>query len=155
MLKLIKLVLRLMDLIHLSVLGILNYARSMESNPTLPFCLPYLRFVYIFLVQRIYLLFLFKLNPSVNQLNFKVEVKKSRNHRCIMNLLLDRVKYDDFHPLLELCNEINTSEVEEIDLFVRSSCSLDDQYALSLIRSVNQKLRVVHLHDSFGKNFWR
>lgn len=72
-----------------------------------------------------------------------------------MNLLVDRVKYDDFHPLLELCNEINRSEVEGIDLFVRSSCSLEDHYALSLIRSVNQKLRVVHLHDSFGKNFWR
>ncbi|KAL1215763.1 Protein DWD HYPERSENSITIVE TO UV-B 1 [Cardamine amara subsp. amara] len=86
---------------------------------------------------------------------FEAEVKKSRNQRCIMNLLVDKVKYDDFHPLLELCNEINTSEVEGIDLFVRSSCSLEDNYALSLLRSVNQKLRVVHIHDSFGKNFWQ
>ncbi|XP_024005756.1 uncharacterized protein LOC18029531 isoform X2 [Eutrema salsugineum] len=72
-----------------------------------------------------------------------------------MNLLVDRVNYDDFHPLLELCNEINTSDlIEGIDLFVRSSCSLEDHYALSLIRSVSQKLRLVHLHDSFGKTFW-
>jgi hypothetical protein len=72
-----------------------------------------------------------------------------------MNLYVDRVKYDDYLPLLELCNEINTSEVQGIDLFVRSACSLEDHYALPLIRSVNQKLRVVHLHDSFGKNFWQ
>ncbi|KFK30066.1 hypothetical protein AALP_AA7G212200 [Arabis alpina] len=94
-------------------------------------------------------------NTAILSAFFEAEVKKSRNVRCIMNLLLDRVKYDDFHPLLELCNEINTSEVEEIDLFVRNSCSLEDHYALSLIRSVDDKLRIVHVHDSFGKNFWR
>ncbi|CAF1728595.1 unnamed protein product [Brassica napus] len=72
-----------------------------------------------------------------------------------MNLLVDRVMYDDFHPLLELCNEINASEVEGIDLSVRSSCSLEDQYVLSLIRSVNQKLHLVDVHDCFGKTLWR
>ncbi|CAN6857827.1 unnamed protein product, partial [Brassica oleracea] len=66
-----------------------------------------------------------------------------------------RVIYDDFHPLLELCNEINASEVEGIDLSVRSSCSLEDQYVLSLIRSVNQKLHLVDVHDCFGKTLWR
>ncbi|CAN6866255.1 unnamed protein product [Brassica oleracea] len=66
-----------------------------------------------------------------------------------------RVMYDDFHPLLELCNEINASEVEGIDLSVRSSCSLEDQYVLSLIRSVNQKLHLVDVHDCFGKTLWR
>ncbi|CDY61046.1 BnaCnng37220D [Brassica napus] len=48
-----------------------------------------------------------------------------------------RVMYDDFHPLLE------------------SSCSLEDQYVLSLIRSVNQKLHLVDVHDCFGKTLWR
>ena len=72
-----------------------------------------------------------------------------------MNLLVDRVMYDDFHPLLELCNDINASEVEGIDLSVRSSCSLEDQYVLSLIRSVNQKLHLVDVHDCFGKTLWR
>ncbi|CAN6832398.1 unnamed protein product [Brassica oleracea var. botrytis] len=67
---------------------------------------------------------------------------------CLPSL---RVMYDDFHPLLELCNEINASEVEGIDLSVRSFCSLEDQYVLSLIRSVNQKLRLVDVHDCFGK----
>ncbi|VYS64856.1 unnamed protein product [Arabidopsis thaliana] len=94
-------------------------------------------------------------NTAILSAFFEAEVKKSRNQRCIMNLYMDRVKYDDYLPLLELCNEINTSEVQGIDLFVRSACSLEDHYALPLIRSVNQKLRVVHLHDSFGKNFWQ
>ncbi|XP_010432434.1 PREDICTED: uncharacterized protein LOC104716714 [Camelina sativa] len=94
-------------------------------------------------------------NTSVLSAFFEAEVKNSRNQRCIMNLYVDRVRYDDYHPLLELSNEVNTSEVQGIDLFVRSSCSLEDHYALSLIRSLNPKLRVVHLHDSFGKNFWR
>ncbi|CAN8327474.1 unnamed protein product [Cochlearia groenlandica] len=95
--------------------------------------------------------------PSTTILSalFEAGVKKSNNQRCIMSILVDKVKYDDYHPILELFNEINTSEVEGIDLFVRSSCSLEDQHALSLIRSVNQKLRIVHLHDSLGENFWR
>ncbi|CAF1894566.1 unnamed protein product, partial [Brassica napus] len=65
-----------------------------------------------------------------------------------------RVMYDDFHPLLELCNEINASEVEG-SLSVRSSCSLEDQYVLSLIRSVIQKLHLIDVHDCFGKTLWR
>ncbi|CAF1920893.1 unnamed protein product [Brassica napus] len=94
-------------------------------------------------------------NTSILSAFFEAEDKKSRNQRCTMNLLVDRVMYDDFHPLLELCNEINASEVEGIDLSVRSSCSLEDQYILSLIRSVNQKLHLVDVHDCFGKTLWR
>ncbi|CAN6858648.1 unnamed protein product [Brassica oleracea] len=94
-------------------------------------------------------------NTSILSAFFEAEDKKSRNQRCTMNLLVDRVMYDDFHPLLELCNEINASEVEGIDLSVRSSCSLEDQYVLSLIRSVNQKLHLVDVHDCFGKTLWR
>lgn len=94
-------------------------------------------------------------NTSILSAFFEAEDKKSRNQRCVMNLLVDRVMYDDFHPILELCNEINASEVEGIDLSVRSSCSLEDQYVLSLIRSVNQKLRLVDVHDCFGTSFWR
>ncbi|KAL0666622.1 hypothetical protein Bca4012_029326 [Brassica carinata] len=90
-------------------------------------------------------------NTSILSAFFEAEDKKSRTQRCTMNLLVDRVMYDDFHPLLELCNEINASEVEGIDLSVRSFCSLEDQYVLSLIRSVNQKLRLVDVHDCFGK----
>ncbi|KAL0725972.1 hypothetical protein Bca4012_022065 [Brassica carinata] len=94
-------------------------------------------------------------NTSILSAFFEAEDKKSRNERCVMNLLVDRVMYDDYHPLLELCNEFNASEVEGIDLSVRSSCSLEDQYVLSLIRSVNQKLGVVDVHDCFGTSFWR
>ncbi|CAH8379938.1 unnamed protein product [Eruca vesicaria subsp. sativa] len=94
-------------------------------------------------------------NTSILSAFFEAEDKKSRNQRCIMNILVDRVLYDDFHPLLELCNEINASEVEGIEISVRSSCSLEDQYVLSLIRSVNQKLRLVDVHDCFGTSFWR
>ncbi|KAJ4914270.1 transducin family protein / WD-40 repeat family protein [Raphanus sativus] len=94
-------------------------------------------------------------NTSILSAFFEAEDKKSRNQRCVMSLLIDRVMYDDFHPLLELCNEINSSEVEGIDLSVRSSCSLEDQYVLSLIRSVNQKLGRVDVHDCFGTSFWR
>ncbi|KAL0750805.1 hypothetical protein Bca101_032808 [Brassica carinata] len=94
-------------------------------------------------------------NTSILSAFFEAENKKSGNQRCTMNLLVDRVMYDDFHPMLELCNEINASEVEGIDLSVRSSCSLEDQYVLSLIRSVNQKLHLVDVHGCFGKTLWR
>ncbi|KAF3499295.1 hypothetical protein F2Q69_00041411 [Brassica cretica] len=84
-------------------------------------------------------------NTSILYAFFEAEDKKSRTQRCTMNLLVDRVMYDDFHPLLELCNEINASEVEGIDLSVRSFCSLEDQDVFSQGLSC-EVLNVRYLH---------
>lgn len=69
---------------------------------------------------------------------------------------MDHLKDIDFHPLLEVCVDITTSEVEAVDIRNESSCVLNGEYALSFMRAINQKLRVVDLQDlPFGKNFLR
>lgn len=62
----------------------------------------------------------------------------------------------DFHPLLEVTTRIGDSEIEAVDVLNESSCALNGEYALVLIRSIDQKLRIVDLQDlSFGKDFLR
>ncbi|CAK9181150.1 unnamed protein product [Ilex paraguariensis] len=50
--------------------------------------------------------------------------------------------------------EIDASEINAVDILHRSSCVLNGEHVLSLLRAINQKLRVVDLQDaSFGKDF--
>lgn len=69
---------------------------------------------------------------------------------------MEHVKDIDFHPLLEVCTNISESEIEAVDVLNQSSSALTGEYALLLMRSIGQKLRVVDLLDfSFGKDFLR
>ncbi|KAE8672812.1 hypothetical protein F3Y22_tig00111834pilonHSYRG00174 [Hibiscus syriacus] len=87
---------------------------------------------------------------------FKADVKRSHHEVCIMEVLLDHVKDIDFHPLLEVTTRISESEIEAVDVLNESSCALNGEYALLLMRSIGQKLRIVDLQDlSFGKDFLR
>ncbi|KAK7390962.1 hypothetical protein VNO78_19202 [Psophocarpus tetragonolobus] len=95
-------------------------------------------------------------NSSILSSLFKAEVKKSNHDPCILEILIDDLKDVDIAPLLDLCMNFETSEIEAVDVRNESSCVLNEEYALSLMRAVNQKLRVVHLQDlSFGKDFLR
>ncbi|KAG5548224.1 hypothetical protein RHGRI_013805 [Rhododendron griersonianum] len=52
--------------------------------------------------------------------------------------------------------EIGTSDIDAVDMFHYSSCDLNGEYVLLLLRAINQKLRVVNIRDaSFGKEFLR
>ncbi|XP_004496902.1 protein DWD HYPERSENSITIVE TO UV-B 1 isoform X1 [Cicer arietinum] len=96
--------------------------------------------------------------PSTTILSslFKAEVKKSHQELCILEILIDDLKDIDFSPLLDICMNLDTSEIEAVDVRNESSCVLNGEYVLSLMRAINQKLRVVKLKDvSFGKDFVR
>ncbi|XP_027364895.1 uncharacterized protein LOC113871980 isoform X2 [Abrus precatorius] len=87
---------------------------------------------------------------------FKAEVKKSCQELCNLEILIDDLKDIDIAPLLDMCMNLDTSEIEAVDVRNESSCVLNGEYALSLMRAINQKLRVVDLQDlSFGKDFLR
>ncbi|RZB43705.1 uncharacterized protein LOC114401360 isoform X2 [Glycine soja] len=95
-------------------------------------------------------------NSSILSSLFKAEVKKSNHEPCSMEILIDDLKDVDIAPLLDLCMNFDTSEIEAVDVRNESSSVLNGEYALSLMRAINQKLRVVHLQDSsFGKDFLR
>ncbi|KAK7269900.1 hypothetical protein RIF29_22697 [Crotalaria pallida] len=85
---------------------------------------------------------------------FKAEAKKSLQELCSLEILIDDLKDIDFAPLLDVCMNLDTSEIEAVDLRSESTCALNGEYALSLMHAINQKLRVVDLQDlSFGKDF--
>lgn len=71
-------------------------------------------------------------------------------------VFLDDLKDADFLPLLDMFMEIGTSDIDAVDIFHYSSCDLNGEYVLLLLRAINQKLRVVNIRDaSFGKEFLR
>ncbi|XP_039036401.1 uncharacterized protein LOC120173249 [Hibiscus syriacus] len=87
---------------------------------------------------------------------FKADVLRSHHEVCVLEILLDHMKDIDFHPLLEVTMRISESEIEAVDVLNESSCALSGEYALLLMRSIGQKLRIVDLQDlSFGKDFLR
>ncbi|XP_028780579.1 uncharacterized protein LOC114751783 [Neltuma alba] len=93
-------------------------------------------------------------NSSVLSSFFKAEIKKSCQERCCLEIFIDDIKDIDFPPLLDVCMDLDTSEIEAVDLRNESTSEINGEYALSLMRAINQKLRVVHLQDlSFGKDF--
>lgn len=69
---------------------------------------------------------------------------------------MDDLKDIDFAPLIDVCMNLDTSEIEVVDVRNETPCVLNGEYALSLMHAINQKLRVVELLDvSFGKDFLR
>lgn len=86
----------------------------------------------------------------------KAEVKKSCNEICSLEIILDHLEDIDVPPLLDVCANIETSEIEVVDIRNGPNCALHGEYALSLMRAFIQKLQVVDLQDlPFGKDFLR
>ncbi|XP_065871097.1 protein DWD HYPERSENSITIVE TO UV-B 1 [Euphorbia lathyris] len=95
-------------------------------------------------------------NTSVLSCFLKAEVTKSCNELCSLDIFFEQLKDIDFPPLLDLCMSIETSEIEAVDVYNGSSCMLNGEYALPLMRSFNQKLRLVDLRDSlYGNEVFR
>lgn len=87
---------------------------------------------------------------------YKAEVKKSRQELCVLEIVIDDICDFDFAPLLDTCMNLDASEIEAVDVRNESSCLLNGECAFSLLRAINQKLRVVELQDvSFGNDFLR
>ncbi|KAH9655779.1 WD REPEATS REGION domain-containing protein [Citrus sinensis] len=95
-------------------------------------------------------------NPAILSGFFKADVRKSQNEPCTLEIILEYLKDIDFQPLLEVCMQIGATEIEAVDVRSGTSCMLTGEFALSLMHAIDQKLRVVDLHDSsFGKDFIR
>ncbi|BBH09661.1 transducin family protein / WD-40 repeat family protein [Prunus dulcis] len=95
-------------------------------------------------------------NPAILAVLFKAKIKKTCHELCSLEISLDYLKETDFPPLLDLCIDLDASEIEAVDIHNESLYALDGNYALLLMHAINQKLRVVDLHDlSFGKDFLR
>ena len=84
----------------------------------------------------------------------QAEIIKSCQEICCLEIFIDDMKDVDIPPLLDVCLALNTSEIEAVDLCNESTSELNGGHALSLMRAIDQKLRVVDLKDlSFVKDF--
>ncbi|XP_015866401.2 protein DWD HYPERSENSITIVE TO UV-B 1 isoform X1 [Ziziphus jujuba] len=95
-------------------------------------------------------------NNAILSAFLKAEVKRFCHEPCSLEIFLHHLKDIDFHSLLGICLELDGSEIEAVDVCNGSSCMLNGEYALVLMRAINKKLRVVDLKKlSFGKDFLR
>nr|XP_043621901.1 uncharacterized protein LOC122593544 [Erigeron canadensis] len=95
-----------------------------------------------------------KPNQAVLSAFVKAENKKWNKEESSFVIFLDDIKGVDFHPFYNAFGHIDLSEIDAVDILQKSSCSLEGDSVLLLLRAVNQKLRVVDLHDrTFGKDF--
>lgn len=84
----------------------------------------------------------------------QAKLKNARHEVSSLVVLLDDLKDVDYYPLLDLLMEIDSSEIDAVDMINRSSCILSGESVSSLLRAVNKKLQVVDVRDiSFGKDF--
>lgn len=87
-------------------------------------------------------------------LRLQAGVKKSNNEESIFVIFLDDLKSVDFHPLYNVFVQIDISEIDAVDILQNSSCSLEGDSVLLLLRAVQQKLRIVDLQDkTLGRDF--
>ncbi|KAL3843875.1 hypothetical protein ACJIZ3_001278 [Penstemon smallii] len=93
-------------------------------------------------------------NKAIVGALFKAKIKKARHEVSSLVVLMDDLKDVDFYPLHDLLKEIDTSEIDAVDMINRSSCALSGENVSPLLHAVNKKLRVVDIRDiSFGKDF--
>ncbi|KAK4401724.1 hypothetical protein Sango_0913100 [Sesamum angolense] len=84
----------------------------------------------------------------------KAKIKKGRHEISTLMVSMDDLKDVDLYPLLDLLKEIDSSEIDAVDIVNRSSCVLSGEHVSAVLRAVNKKLRVVDICDiSFGKDF--
>ncbi|PIA33042.1 hypothetical protein AQUCO_04200058v1 [Aquilegia coerulea] len=99
-----------------------------------------------------------KVAPNSTIISWFLEAKhqKSRLEHCRLQIFLDKLRNADFLSLINLFSAIDASEIDAVDILHGSSCILNGEHVLSLMRAVNQKLQIVDLHDlSFGGDFLR
>ena len=86
----------------------------------------------------------------------QAKIQKSSHEKCSIVVLLDHLRAADFSPLIDVFLEIDSSNIDAVDILHESPIILTEEYVLSMIRTINLKLRLVELRDvSFGKDFFR
>lgn len=69
---------------------------------------------------------------------------------------LDQLKNADICPLIDVFLEMDAFDVDAVDILSERSCFLKEEYIMSLMRAINQKLRVVDLSNvSLRNDLWR
>ncbi|XP_057491720.1 protein DWD HYPERSENSITIVE TO UV-B 1-like isoform X3 [Actinidia eriantha] len=86
-------------------------------------------------------------NPIVLSWFYKAKIQKSFHQQCDMVVLLDYLKDADFAPLNDVFQAIDSSDIDAVDMIHESHCALNKEHVMSLLRTINLKLRIVDLQD--------
>lgn len=60
-------------------------------------------------------------------------------------VLLNKLKNADISPLIEMFREIDSSDIDAVDIIHRAPCCLKKEEIMSLMHAINQKLQLVDL----------
>uniref|UniRef100_A0A5B7CFZ6 DWD hypersensitive to UV-B 1 N-terminal domain-containing protein n=1 Tax=Davidia involucrata TaxID=16924 RepID=A0A5B7CFZ6_DAVIN len=94
-------------------------------------------------------------NSAVLSWLHKAKILKSVHQRCIIVILLNHLKDSDFSPLIDVFLEIDSSDIDAVDILLESSCVLNEEYVMSLLCAINLKLRIVDIQNTTTKNLLR
>ncbi|EOX91603.1 Transducin family protein / WD-40 repeat family protein isoform 2 [Theobroma cacao] len=95
-----------------------------------------------------------KVPPSSTVLSWfsKAKVQKSCQEKCKIVVLLNQLKDDDILPLIDVFPEIDSSDIDAVDIFHHESTSfLNEEYILSLMNAIKLKLQVIDLTNASTK----
>ncbi|KAG5528533.1 hypothetical protein RHGRI_029273 [Rhododendron griersonianum] len=86
-------------------------------------------------------------NSKVLSWFYEAKIQKSTQQKCNMAILLDCLKDADFPPLVDVFVEVNSSDIDAVDITQASHCSLSKDFVISLLDAINLKLRIGDLLD--------
>ncbi|KAJ4714773.1 WD repeat containing protein [Melia azedarach] len=94
-------------------------------------------------------------NPSVLSWFCKAKAQNQNCAKCSIVVYLDQLKNADICPLIDVFLEMDAFDVDAVDILSERSCFLKEEYIMSLMRAINQKLRVVDLSNvSLRNDLW-
>ncbi|GMP27831.1 hypothetical protein CsSME_00003644 [Camellia sinensis var. sinensis] len=86
-------------------------------------------------------------NSTVLTWFYEAKTQKSIYQKCNMVIILDDLKDADFSPLIDVFLAIDSSEIDAVDIIQESHCAINKDHVMSLLRTINSKLRIVDLKD--------
>ncbi|KAI7993135.1 hypothetical protein LOK49_LG12G02972 [Camellia lanceoleosa] len=86
-------------------------------------------------------------NSTVLSWFYEAKTQKSIYQKCNMVIILDDLKDADFSPLIDVFLAIDSSEIDAVDIIQESHCAINKDHVMSLLRTINSKLRIIDLKD--------
>ncbi|KAH9712188.1 WD REPEATS REGION domain-containing protein [Citrus sinensis] len=91
-------------------------------------------------------------NSSVLSWFSEAKIQNPNNEKCSILVYLDQLKNADIYPLIDVFTEMDSFDIEAVDILSKRPCFLKEEYIMSLMHAIDQKLRVVDLSNITLRN---
>lgn len=82
----------------------------------------------------------------------QAKIQNPNNEKCSILVYLDHLKNADIYPLIDVFTEMDSFDIEAVDILSKRPCFLKEEYIVSLMHAIDQKLRVVDLSNITLRN---